>query len=88
MQKTRKIEKRTHSRIKPWFYLAIQMTFVWEIFWILTGETNALLWNRFEQAVFTAILIYLSIRSYKIFLRTAPSNKWSDMINADRFMRS
>ena len=86
MQHKKRIEKRTYSRIKPWLYLVIQMTFVWEIFWILTGEMNLLVWSHFAQAVFAVILVYLTIRSYQIFLRTAPPNKWSDMIDADRLM--
>ena len=88
MQKKRQIEKRTYSRIKPWLYLVIQIIFVWEIFWILTGETNLLLWSHLEQAIFAAILIYLGIRSYHIFLRTAPPNQWSDMIDAERLIHS
>jgi len=88
MKKKQIIEKRTDSKIKPWFYFVVQCTLLWEIFWILTGEERIYAWSRLEQLTFGVIILYLAVRSYKISRRTAPRTTWDDRIDAERYMKS
>ena len=88
MKKEPKIERRSHSLLKPFLYLLLQSIIVWEVFWILTGSATLTLWSYIELFVCFIMIGYFAMKSYKIYKRTGKKTKWDDTIKAERFLNS
>ena len=86
MQKKFKIERRRYSRIKPFFYLLLQVILVWEFFWIVTGEATLGSWSYFELTLCAIMISYLSIKTLRVLKRTAKENQWSEKIKMEKFL--
>ena len=85
MQKKPRFERRTYSKIKPFFYLILQGILIWEFFWILTGEAKLTSWNYVQLTICLIMITALAKKAIKIFKRTTKKTDWDDKIQAHRF---
>ncbi len=70
MNKSKIINKRTHSVLKPFFYLFLQVIAIIELFAILNGSFNIALWSFAEQCVIFLFFLYFVYRTYVVVNRT------------------
>jgi hypothetical protein len=82
-----KVNNRTHSIVKPIFYLILQIGILWEIFWVLTGTINIDKWCYLEIVAFCAVICYLCVWTYKIIYRTPKKCEWSDRSDVEKFLK-
>jgi len=88
MQKNIKIEKRSYSLRKPFFYFLLQVILIWEFFWILTGNINITQGKGLELLACAIMISYFFIKTLRVFKRTPKDNAWTDTIKMQQYLNS
>ncbi len=87
MRKSKLINKRDNSTIKPIFYLLLQIIGIIELISLFNGSFNIFSWNIIEQTIALAVSIYFITRTYKIIHRTDEmNNRWYEKIEMEKFI--
>lgn len=88
MRRSKHINTREPSKVKPFLYLLLQIIIVVLTFGIFNRSFNISEWSFIEIIIALGFIVYFLIRTFAILRRTnAVNNEWHDKIQMQRYLQ-